>query len=137
MILKIYTKKGDNGYTSLVDGRIVKKHNLFVNAYGTIDELNSFLGLLKDYLEDDKIKKTLNNIQLKYWENYCKAKILYYFGGTMMSPYFYFNQCPSSKYLKSRKLHGLYYVNEGLKNTNEILVASMDHIWFQINIILI
>ena len=71
--------------------------------------------------------KTLNNIQLKYWENYCKAKILYYFGGTMMSPYFYFNQCPSPKYLKSRKLHGLYYVNEGLKNTNEILVASMDH----------
>ena len=63
--MKIYTKKGDKGYTSLMDGQIVKKHNLFVNAYGTIDELNSFLGLLKDYLEDDKIKPVLNNIQLK------------------------------------------------------------------------
>ena len=63
--MKIYTKKGDKGYTSLMDGQIVKKHNLFVNAYGTIDELNAFLGLLKDYLEDDKIKEVLNNIQLK------------------------------------------------------------------------
>lgn len=71
--------------------------------------------------------QTLNNIQLKYWQSYCKAKILYHFGGTMMSPYFYFNKCPSSKFLKSNALHGLYYVNEGLKNTNEQLVASMDH----------
>lgn len=71
--------------------------------------------------------KTLNNIQRKYWLNYCKAKILYEFGGTMMSPYFYFNKCPSSKYLKSTNLQGLYYVNEGLKNTNEKLIPSMDH----------
>lgn len=62
--MKIYTKKGDKGHTSLMDGKIVKKHNLSVDAYGTIDELNSFIGLLKDYLIDNKIKVILNNIQL-------------------------------------------------------------------------
>lgn len=61
--MKIYTKKGDKGHTSLMDGEIVKKHNLSVDAYGTIDELNSFIGLLKDYLIDNKIKVILNNIQ--------------------------------------------------------------------------
>tara|TARA_B100001113_G_C20820437_1_gene496453 strand:+ start:67 stop:603 length:537 start_codon:yes stop_codon:yes gene_type:complete len=63
--MKIYSKKGDSGNTSLIDGEIVNKHNLSVDAYGTIDELNSFLGLLKDYIKDDKIKDVLNNIQLK------------------------------------------------------------------------
>ena len=63
--MKIYTRKGDSGRTSLIDGDIVYKHNLSVDAYGTIDELNSFLGLLKDYIKDDKIKDILNNIQVK------------------------------------------------------------------------
>ena len=63
--MKIYTRKGDSGYTSLIDGDIVNKHNLSVDAYGTIDELNSFLGLLKDYIKDDKIKDILNKIQIK------------------------------------------------------------------------
>ena len=63
--MKIYTRKGDSGHTSLFDGDIVYKHNLSVDAYGTIDELNSFLGLLKDYIKDDKIKDILNKIQIK------------------------------------------------------------------------
>tara|TARA_Y100000813_G_scaffold74003_1_gene52489 strand:+ start:61 stop:597 length:537 start_codon:yes stop_codon:yes gene_type:complete len=63
--MKIYTRKGDSGNTLLIDGKIVYKHNLSVAAYGTIDELNSFLGLLKDYIDDEKIKDVLNNIQLK------------------------------------------------------------------------
>ena len=63
--MKIYTRKGDSGQTSLIDGDMVNKHNLSVDAYGTIDELNSFLGLLKDYIKDDKIKDILNNIQIK------------------------------------------------------------------------
>ena len=63
--MKIYTRKGDSGQTSLIDGDMVNKHNLSVDAYGTIDELNSFLGLLKDYIKDDKIKEILNNIQIK------------------------------------------------------------------------
>jgi len=63
--MKIYTRKGDSGQTSLIDGDIVNKHNLSVDAYGSIDELNSFLGLLKDYIKDDKIKDILNKIQIK------------------------------------------------------------------------
>ena len=63
--MKIYTRKGDSGHTSLIDGDIVNKHNLSVDAYGTIDELNSFLGLLRDYIKDDKIKDILNKIQIK------------------------------------------------------------------------
>ena len=63
--MKIYTRKGDAGQTSLIDGDMVNKHNLSVDAYGTIDELNSFLGLLKDYIKDDKIKDILNKIQIK------------------------------------------------------------------------
>ena len=63
--MKIYSKKGDKGKTSLLGGKVVDKHNLSVEAYGTIDELNSFLGLLKDYIKDDKITIVLNNIQLK------------------------------------------------------------------------
>ena len=63
--MKIYTRKGDSGHTSLIDGDRVNKHNLSVDAYGTIDELNSFLGLLKDYIKDDKIKDILNKIQIK------------------------------------------------------------------------
>ena len=42
--MKIYSRKGDKGDTSLFNGKIVKKHNLRVDAYGTIDELNSFIG---------------------------------------------------------------------------------------------
>ena len=63
--MKIYSKKGDKGKTSLIGGKVVDKHNLSVDAYGTIDELNSFTGLLKDYIKDDKITVVLNNIQLK------------------------------------------------------------------------
>ena len=54
--MKIYSKKGDKGKTSLIGGKIVDKHNLSVDAYGTIDELNSFIGLLKDYVEDKKLR---------------------------------------------------------------------------------
>tara|TARA_B100000524_G_C23588505_1_gene348086 strand:+ start:203 stop:742 length:540 start_codon:yes stop_codon:yes gene_type:complete len=63
--MKIYTKKGDKGQTSLLSGEIVKKHNKNVDAYGAIDELNSFIGLLKDYVEEDKIKNLLNIVQVK------------------------------------------------------------------------
>ena len=63
--MKIYTRKGDSGHTSLISGKIVDKHNTTVDAYGTIDELNSFIGLLKDYVEEKKIKEVLHDIQLK------------------------------------------------------------------------
>lgn len=49
--MKIYTKKGDSGETSLLGGQRVPKHHLRIEAYGTVDELNSFLGLLRDQSE--------------------------------------------------------------------------------------
>ncbi len=45
---KIYTKGGDKGETSLLGGRRVPKHHLKIEAYGTADELNAFIGLLRD-----------------------------------------------------------------------------------------
>lgn len=46
--MKIYTKTGDQGITSLLGGVRVPKSDLRIDAYGTIDELNSYLGLLRD-----------------------------------------------------------------------------------------
>jgi cob(I)alamin adenosyltransferase len=49
--LKIYTRTGDTGQTSLYGGKRVEKHNLQVVAYGTVDELNSALGVVISHLE--------------------------------------------------------------------------------------
>ena len=46
--MKVYTKKGDAGQTSLIGGTRVPKHHLRIEAYGTVDELNSNIGLLSD-----------------------------------------------------------------------------------------
>jgi cob(I)alamin adenosyltransferase len=51
MALKIYTKTGDKGKTSLIGGTKVPKDHVRIESYGTIDELNSFIGLLYDHLE--------------------------------------------------------------------------------------
>ncbi len=55
--MKIYTKSGDGGKTSLLSGERVKKSDIRINAYGTIDELNSFIGFLNalDLAEEHKI----------------------------------------------------------------------------------
>ncbi|MFT4833262.1 MAG: cob(I)alamin adenosyltransferase [Marinoscillum sp.] len=47
--MKLYTKTGDKGQTSLLGGKKVAKSHLRIDAYGNIDELNSFIGLLKDH----------------------------------------------------------------------------------------
>jgi cob(I)alamin adenosyltransferase len=54
--MKIYTKTGDKGYTSLIGGVRVPKHHLRIEAYGTVDELNSYLGLIttSDLAEEDQ-----------------------------------------------------------------------------------
>jgi cob(I)alamin adenosyltransferase len=51
MSFKIYTKTGDKGQTSLLGGTRVNKFDLRINAYGTVDELNSYLGLLRDLIQ--------------------------------------------------------------------------------------
>ena len=60
--MKIYTKTGDKGQTSLYDGTRVDKDSIRVESYGTIDELNSYIGLCMHYIHEDE-KKVLFNIQ--------------------------------------------------------------------------
>lgn len=61
--MKIYTKTGDKGQTSLFGGTRVSKYHNRIKAYGTIDELNSFIGLIRDQKIDKKSTKTLIKIQ--------------------------------------------------------------------------
>jgi cob(I)alamin adenosyltransferase len=61
--MKIYTKKGDLGETSLIGGKRVKKSNVRLHAYGTVDELNSMVGLLRDSSDNPDIRKQLLEIQ--------------------------------------------------------------------------
>ncbi len=63
--MKIYTKTGDDGTTALFGGTRVSKHNIRIDSYGTLDELNSFLGLLRDQEIDSHSKSTLIKIQEK------------------------------------------------------------------------
>lgn len=63
MAMKIYTKTGDNGTTSLIGGTKVSKSHLRIEAYGTVDELNSYIGLCKDLLTDAKGQKILLEVQ--------------------------------------------------------------------------
>lgn len=61
--MKIYTKSGDKGTTSLLSGRRVSKADLTLEAYGTIDELNSFVGLLGSKINAEESKNELTKIQ--------------------------------------------------------------------------
>ena len=61
--MKIYTKAGDLGKTSLIGGTRVPKSHIRIESYGTVDELNSFVGLVSDMTEHVEIKKVLNEVQ--------------------------------------------------------------------------
>ena len=61
--MKIYTKTGDKGTTSLVGGTRVPKTHIRLEAYGTVDELSSNLGLLVTYLPDEQDKVFLQQVQ--------------------------------------------------------------------------
>lgn len=61
--MKIYTKTGDNGTTALFGGTRVKKYNLRIDAYGTVDELNAYIGLIKDQEISKSAKEALLKIQ--------------------------------------------------------------------------
>ena len=63
MALKIYTKTGDAGSTSLIGGTKVLKSNIRIDTYGTIDELNSYIGLVSDHYRTPGIKNILPEIQ--------------------------------------------------------------------------
>ncbi|TDQ27820.1 cob(I)yrinic acid a,c-diamide adenosyltransferase [Tenacibaculum caenipelagi] len=61
--MKIYTKTGDKGTTSLFGGTRVPKYHLRIESYGTVDELNSYIGLIRDQNLDSSLKKILTKIQ--------------------------------------------------------------------------
>jgi len=61
--MKIYTKTGDKGYTSLIGGTRVPKHHLRIESYGTVDELNSYIGLIRDQELTEYDKEILKQIQ--------------------------------------------------------------------------
>jgi len=63
MAIKIYTKTGDKGSTTLIGGTKVPKSHLRIEAYGTIDELNSYIGLCRDLLKDEASRKILLEVQ--------------------------------------------------------------------------
>ena len=70
--MKIYTKTGDNGTTGLYGGSRVKKYNLRIDSYGTVDELNAYIGLIKDQEISTSIKDSLikNSKRVIYLRRY-------------------------------------------------------------------
>ncbi|MDA3779828.1 MAG: cob(I)yrinic acid a,c-diamide adenosyltransferase [Bacteroidales bacterium] len=63
--MNIYTKTGDKGKTSLIGGKRVSKYNERIEAYGTIDELNAYIGLIRDQKLEKNTFNTLIDIQNK------------------------------------------------------------------------
>jgi cob(I)alamin adenosyltransferase len=61
--MKVYTRKGDKGTTGLIGGTRVPKYSLRIESYGTVDELNSYIGLLRDKVLSDSYKAELIEIQ--------------------------------------------------------------------------
>lgn len=74
--MKIYTKTGDDGTTSLVGGERVEKDSLRVECYGTVDEVNSILGLIIAEIKSKDVCSLLNEIQNK----------LFTIGGQLATP---------------------------------------------------
>lgn len=66
--MKIYTKKGDDGTTALYGGMRLSKGDLRIEAYGTIDELNSSIGFVATYLEEKEYTDLLQSIQSRLFD---------------------------------------------------------------------
>lgn len=65
---KIYTKSGDKGKTGLVGGQRVAKHHVRLESYGTVDELNSFVGMLQAEVLDENLREFLSSLQYKLFD---------------------------------------------------------------------
>ena len=61
--MKVYTKTGDNGETSLLDGTRVPKDHPYIQALGTVDELTSHLGKIKSQIKEEQVVDELHYIQ--------------------------------------------------------------------------
>jgi len=83
--MKVYTRTGDKGTTSLSDGSRVSKNDILLQAYGTVDELNSFIGIVISQNPDDFLTKVQNELfvvggmlatPVANWEKYWKVERL-------------------------------------------------------------
>jgi len=63
MAFRIYTRTGDEGETSLFGGKRLPKDHLRIESYGTLDELNAQIGLLRDQIQDEELREELHQIQ--------------------------------------------------------------------------
>lgn len=63
MAFKVYTKTGDKGSTALFGGARVPKNHIRIESYGTVDELNAYIGLIRDNLVDERLREVLKEIQ--------------------------------------------------------------------------
>jgi len=63
--MKIYTRTGDDGTTGLIGGSRVKKYDMRLEAYGTIDELNSYIGLIRSLYREELVDVILEKVQEK------------------------------------------------------------------------
>lgn len=63
MATKIYTKTGDSGQTGLFGGKRLPKNHIRIEAYGTVDELNSYMGLLRDAIGEETLRMKLKVLQ--------------------------------------------------------------------------
>lgn len=63
MAFKVYTKTGDKGTTGLFGGKRLPKHHIRIESYGNVDELNSYIGLLRDSVSEETIRTILKEIQ--------------------------------------------------------------------------
>lgn len=61
----IYTRTGDEGMTSLLDGSRIGKNSIRVESYGTIDELNSLLGFAKHFIENKDMVEKIHAVQVE------------------------------------------------------------------------
>ena len=61
--MKIYTKTGDKGETSLFGGQRLPKSDIRIEAYGTVDELNSYIGVVRDSISDENTRQLLKSVQ--------------------------------------------------------------------------
>ncbi len=66
--MKIYTKTGDSGTTSLYGGKRLSKAEMRIETYGTVDELNSYIGLVATYLEEKEYSDLLADIQSRLFD---------------------------------------------------------------------
>ncbi|HUM51757.1 MAG TPA: ATP:cob(I)alamin adenosyltransferase, partial [Chitinophagales bacterium] len=67
-MMKIYTKTGDDGTTALYGGKRLSKADIRIEAYGTVDELNSHLGIVLSFIEEKEFTELLISIQSRLFD---------------------------------------------------------------------